>query len=162
MGIESSLGADGVRDETVGQQSLVLLSQCLLTQVLLNELPIVVECLVLLCYLWVVCALLILSQELGEHVRVKATCLLVDERSLHQHGIGSLAKHVLHLGVGNRQTELLSFLADDNVVDIRLPYLVLDVVQFILGQVVATLGHLNDLLVLVNEFLEFLNVDFLS
>ena len=42
------------------------------------------------------------------------------------------------------------------------PYLVLHLVQLLLREVVAALGHLDDLLVLVDKTLEVLDVDFLT
>ena len=58
---------------------------------------------------------------------------------------------VLHLGVCNGETQLLGFLLQDGVVDKLLPNLILHLVEFLLREVVATLGHLDDVLVLVNE-----------
>ena len=145
------------------KQCLILGSQRLLTEVLLHELPVFVHSLILLC-LWIVgCShLLVVRQELGQQADIKTTSLLVHERSLHQHGVSTFLEDVLQFLVGNGQAQLSGFFLKNFIVHELLPYLILQVVEFILGEIITSLCHLHDILILVNECLEILHREFVT
>ena len=107
-------------------------------------------------------SLLVLVEELLERVHIEATSLLVDERSLQQNGVGALIEHVHYLLLGNGNAKLSGIVLDNLVRDVLLPHLILHLVEFILGEVVALGSELNHILRLVNESLKLLNADFLA
>ena len=105
--IESHLGLNGVREETICQQSLILLRQGLLTERLLYESPIAIDDGILLHQLCIGLRIsllrLVIRQELLQRSKIKATCLLINERRLQKHGVGTFLENVLQLSIGNRQ-----------------------------------------------------------
>ena len=155
--LEEHLGRDGVREETVREQGLVLLDESLVAQVLLDEEPVVVDVLVLLGHLRVVGHLLVLVLELGEHGEVETTRLLVDEGRLEQHGVSTLTQHVLQLFVGNDESQFLGLGLNELVVYISLPNLVTELVHVLFREVVTTLCHLDNIRIFLNELLEILD-----
>ena len=162
-GVESHLCRYGVRQQALRQQALELAGQKVLTQHLLHELPVFVDAVVLLQLLTTLrLQLLVVSQELGELRGVETTRLLIDKRSLHQQGIGTGLQHVLQLLVGHGETYLLGLSLDDGVADILLPNLILHLIEFLLREIVATLSHLDSLLILVDKTLEVLHRNFLT
>ena len=157
---ESHLSRDGVRQQRLSEQALILLSEQLLTERLLNELPIVVDTGVLFHHLGITTLfllLLIISQELCELANIETTSLLIDKRCLHQHTVGTSLQYILQLLISNGQTNLLGFSLQNGVVDKLLPNLILHLIEFFLREVVAVLSHLNDLLILIDKTLEVLN-----
>ena len=103
-----------------------------------------------------------INEELGKLGDIKTARLLIYERRLCEHRVGTLLHDVLKLLVGNGKTELLALIVDNLLVDVGIPHLILDLVEFLLREVVTTLSHLHNLLILVNECLEFLYVYFVS
>ena len=147
----------------MSEQALVLLCKKLLTESLLDECPILVDSVVLLCKLRIGLTLsLILGEELLKSVYVETTCLLVVERSLHKHRVGSLGQYILQLSVGYGKAELLSLVSDELGLNVCVPNHILNLVELVFVEVVLTLLHLNNLCVLINEFLKLCNVDFLT
>lgn len=147
----------------MSEQALILLCEKLLTKSLLDECPILVDSVILLCELRISLSLsLILGKELLKSINVKATSLLVDERSLHKHRVGTLCQNILQLGICNGKTELLGLVLDKLGLNICVPNHVLNLIELVFIKVVLTLLHLNYLGVLVNELLELCNVDFLT
>ena len=147
------------------QQSLVFRHQRLTAQLLLNEFPVVVDALVLLDQLLLLglCLyFLVVVQELGELRHVKASRLLIDEGRLRQHRVRTGLQHILHLSIGNGQTQLFGFLLQNGGADHFLPNLILQLVEFLIGKALAPLGHLDDFLILVNHCLKVLYGHFLS
>ena len=119
----------------MSEKALVLLCKSLLTQCLLDELPVVIDFLVLLshlCTLWIRLHSLVVCKEFGEHRRVETTSLLVNERRLHEHGVCTLLHDVLKLGVGNCQPQFLSLVGENGVAYKCVPHLILDLVEFLL------------------------------
>ena len=106
--------------------------------------------------------LLVLSEELLQRAGIETSGLLVDERCLQEHGVGTLVEHILQFLIRNGETQLLSLVSDNLLLHVVLPHHVLDLVEFLVGQVVASLSHLNHIGVLVDESLELLYIDFLS
>ena len=151
--LESHLCRYGVREQTLRQQTLILLTEQLLTEVLLHELPVVVDARILLSHLGIATCLLhllIVGQELGQLADVETSRLLIDKRCLHEHGIRTCFQHILKFFISHRQTQFLGLGFDDGVVDKLLPYLILNLVKLVFRQIVTTLRHLDDLLILVD------------
>ena len=147
----------------MSEERLILLCEKLLTQVLLHEGPIFVDGLILLCHLRVACLLsLVVGKELLQRVDIKATCLLVNKRGLHEHGVCALVKNVCHLLVCNSKTELLCLVGDELVLNKCVPHHVANAIELVLVKVLLTLLHLDDLCVLVNKLLKIVKIDFLS
>ena len=147
----------------MSEQTLILLSEQLLTKCLLDEVPVLVDCIILLCKLGICAALcLVFSEELLQSINVKATCLLIEERSLHKHRVGSLCQNILHLLVSNSQTKLLCLVSDKLCLDIGVPHHILHLIELIFIQIVLTLLHLNNFSVLVYEFLELSDADLVA
>ena len=105
---------------------------------------------------------LIVIEELCQLRCIETPGLLVHERGLKEHGVGSGAKHALHLLLGHSQAYFLGLRLNDGVLHIRIPHLVLHLIQLILSEVVTPLGHLDNLLVLFQQGLEILHGDFLT
>ncbi len=96
------------------QQAIVFLDEKLLAQALLHIGPILIDCLILVCGLWVGSLdLVILSQELLELVGIETASLTVHERSGEKHLVGALVEHVLHLAVSDSETELVALFLDN-------------------------------------------------
>ena len=104
----------------------------------------------------------VVSEELLQLVSVEASCLLVDERSLCEHGVCSFLHHVLQFLVSYGETKFGSFIFDEACLHVRVPDHVLHLVHLFFREAFASLCHFDDLLVFVQEVLDLLNTDFLS
>ena len=147
----------------MSEQTLILLREELLAQSLLYECPVLVNCIVLLSHLRVGCLLcLVLGEELLKSVNVETTCLLVEERSLLKHRVGTLGENLLELSVCYGKTQLAGFLSHDLVLNVCVPNHVLNLVELVFVEVFLSLLHLEHFCVLVYKFLELCYVDFLA
>ena len=147
----------------MSEQTLILLREELLTQCLLDECPVLVNCLVLLSHLRIGCLLcLVFCKELLQSVHVEATCLLVEERSLLKHRVSTLGKNLLELSVCYSKTELVCLVLYEFGLNVCVPNHVLDLIELVFVEVLLSLLHLDDFCVLVNKFLELCYVDFLA
>ena len=147
----------------MSEESLELLCEELLTQSLLDECPVLVDALILLCHLWISLALsLILCKELLECVSVKASCLLIVERSLSKHGVGAFVEYVLQFAVCYGKSYTLCLVLNELGLHVCVPYHVLNLIELVLIKVFLTLLHFDDFGVFVNHLLKISNIDFLS
>ena len=147
----------------MSKETLELLCEELLAQCLLDECPVLVDALILLCHLWVGLALsLILCKELLECVSVKASCLLIVEGSLSKHGVGAFVEYVLQFVVCYGESYTLCLVLYELGLYVCVPYHVLNLIELVLVKVVLTLLHLDDFGVFVNHLLKISNIDFLS
>ena len=144
------------------KQTVVFLHKELLTQALLDIVPVLVDSVILLSSLRIRSLhLLILSEELLELVGIEASCLTVHEGSREKHLVRTLVEHVLHLVVGDGKTELVTLFLDELVLHEILPYLITKLVELIIGQVL--LPHdFHSVLSLIHELGKVLVADFLS
>ena len=162
--VESHLGLYLVGEDAVGQQRLILLGQELRAEVLLDEEPVVVGGAHLVELLAVVAGLglAVGVDKLLEDRNVKASGLLVDERGLREQLVRAIVEDVLEFVLGDGQTELLAVFLHHALGDELLPYLVLQLVELVLAEVVGAHGQFHRILILLKEFLEVLHVDFLA
>ena len=120
--VECHLCCHRVRQDAMCQQCLIFLCQQLLAQGLFNECPIFVDGFILLCHLRIGIALrVIFGQELLQRIGIETAGLLVHKRSLHQHGVGALFQHILHLFIGDAQAQFLCFVLHNLGLDIGVP-----------------------------------------
>ena len=136
------LQADGVADERLAQEALELVGKSLLTDVLLDELPIVVDLGVVSHCLGGLTSLtfhrIVLGKELVELFDVESTCLLVTERGLCEQGALTVLDDVLHLCIGHGKAKFVCLVLDQRVLDIGLPHLVAHLLHLLFGQVVVS------------------------
>ena len=139
---ESHFSFYGIREQTMGQQTLIFLCEQLHTKLLFDESPILIDSLILRCHLWIGHFLrFIVGQELLERAHVKASRLLIDERSLEKHWVGALRKNVLQFLVGNGQSQLLGFIFHQFRLYITVPHSVFHLIHLFVVQVFLSLLH---------------------
>ena len=143
------------------EKHLILLSKCLMTECLLDELPVVIDLLVLILELWV-CILLVLVHELLEGICIEAACLLVHEWRLEKKLICSLIEDIANLIVGNCETELLCVVLNELSLNVGVPYLIANLIELVLSKVFLALCQLDDIAELVNQLLEFIISDLVA
>ena len=143
------------------EKHLILLSESLLTESLLNELPVVVYLLVLLLELWV-CILLVLVHELLERICIKAASLLVHEWRLEKNLVCSLIEDITNLIVGYSETEFLCVVLNELGLNVGVPNLIANLIELVLGKVFLTLCQLDNIGELVNQLLEFIISDLVA
>ena len=102
---------------------------------------------------------LVLGEELVELFDVEGTGLLVAEGCLGEHGVLAVLDDVLHLCIGNGESEDLGLVLEDLVLHVGVPDLVANLLHLLLGEVVAAGAELDDVHVLVHEIVELLDVD---
>ena len=154
--VECIFGSDGVRDEGFGDQILVFLGQCGLLQGLFDEVPEVAHFLIVfnkLCAHVGTAEIGIGHQELLQHVLVEGAGLRVAERCLRQQRMCAFLDDVLDFRVRHGQSQFFGFGCNEFVVDIRLPYLVLDLRQLFFGEGTEAVRQFDDFAHFVHQLL---------
>ena len=76
--------------------------------------------------------------------------------------MSSCVEHVLKFCFCYGETQFLGVFFNNLVGNVLLPNLVTHLIKFFFGEIVTLHGELHYVLILFNEFLELLNVDFLT
>ena len=160
--VEAVLHADGVGDEGLGEECLILVGQRLLTDVLLDELPVVVELVVVGQCLGGLTRLilhgLVLGEELVELLDVESA-LLVAEGRLCEHGVLPVLNDVLHLCIADGESKLISLMLENLVLHVGAPNLVTHLLHLLFGEVLGSRAELDDIDIFVDEVVVLLDVD---
>ena len=154
---------NGVADEAVAEQCLILLRKSFLTHLLFDELPVfvVLAHALLLCLgiFRIVHDFLVVGEELLEQVDVEHSRLLVGERSLAQQLALTGVDDLLYFCIGYGETEGFSLVLDDLLADEVVPSLITQLNALLLGEVLVAVAQFNGVLILVAEFVEVLIIN---
>ena len=97
-----------------------------------------------------------------ERCYIETTCLLIKERCVHEHWVCTFHKKILQLLLSNHKTEFLTLIANHGIHYELLPYLVLNLVEFFIREILTLLHDLHHFLLLLNKIIKLLHRDFLT